>query len=152
VLPVDFDLALPVGDRPVQWVRHVQLRTRVAWHNVHPLLTGHTCPSSNSSVLELNITGILPVRPWRDLQRIEVLGEVLAARRTTASASAVLAVSVRQTQRVLTRYRDGGGGALIHKARGRASNYQLSAGIPDYALEADAAELHWVSIRTVGEL
>jgi transposase len=71
----------------------------------------------------------------RDLQRIEVLIEVLAGRRTTASAATVLAVSVRQTQRLLTRYRDGGGGALIHKARGRSSNYQLSAGIRDYALE-----------------
>jgi hypothetical protein len=71
----------------------------------------------------------------RDLQRIEVLTEVLAGRRTTASAAIVLDMSVRQTQRLLTRYRDGGGGALIHKARGRASNYQLSTGIRDYALE-----------------
>jgi hypothetical protein len=36
---------------------------------------------------------------------------------------------------LLTRYRDGGGGALIHKARGRSSNYQVSAGLRDYALE-----------------
>jgi transposase len=71
----------------------------------------------------------------RDLQRIEVLTEVLAGRHTTASAATVLDMSVRQTQRLLTRYRDGGGGALIHKARGRASNYQLSTGIRDYALE-----------------
>jgi hypothetical protein len=59
----------------------------------------------------------------RDLQRIEVLTEVLAGRRTTASAATVLAVSVRQTQRLLTRYLNGGGGAIIHKARGRVSNY-----------------------------
>jgi transposase len=71
----------------------------------------------------------------RDLQRIEVLTEVLAGGRTTASAAAVLAVSVRQTQRLLTRYRDGGGGALIHQARGRTSNHQLSAGLREYALE-----------------
>ena len=71
----------------------------------------------------------------RDLQRIEVLTEVLAGRRTTESAAAVLDVSIRQVQRLLNRYRDGGGGALIHRARGRASNYQLSAGVRDYALE-----------------
>jgi transposase len=71
----------------------------------------------------------------RDLQRIEVLTEVLAGKRTTASAAIVLDMSVRQTQRLLTRYRDDGGGALIHKARGRASNYQLSSGTRDYALE-----------------
>jgi hypothetical protein len=71
----------------------------------------------------------------RDLQRIEVLTEVLAGSRTAASAAAVLAVSVRQTQRLLNRYHDGGGGALIHKARGRTSNYQLSTGVREYALE-----------------
>jgi hypothetical protein len=60
--------------------------------------------------------------------------EVLAGRRTTASAATVLVVSVRQTERLLIRYRDGGG-ALIHKARGRTSNYQLSTAIRDYALE-----------------
>jgi transposase len=70
----------------------------------------------------------------RELRRIEVLTEVLAGRRTTASAAIVLDMSVRQAQRLLTRYRDGGG-ALIHKARGRASNYQLSTGIRDYTLE-----------------
>ena len=44
-------------------------------------------------------------------------------------------MSVRQTERLLNRYRDGGGGALIHKARGRTSNYQLSTGVREYALE-----------------
>ena len=71
----------------------------------------------------------------QDLQRIEVLTEVLAGRRTTESAAAVLDVSMRQVQRLLNRYRDGGGGALIHQARGRASNYQLSAGLREYAVE-----------------
>ena len=71
----------------------------------------------------------------QDLQRIEVLTEVLAGRRTTESAAAVLDVSMRQVQRLLNRYRDGGGGSLIHRARGRASNYQLSAGIREYAVE-----------------
>ena len=71
----------------------------------------------------------------RDLQRIEVLTEVLAGKRTAASASGVLAVSVRQTQRLLRKYRNGGGGALIHQARGRASNNQLGVGVRDYALE-----------------
>ena len=71
----------------------------------------------------------------RDLQRIEVLTEVLAGRRTTESAAAVLDVSVRQTQRLLTRYRDGGGAALIHGARGRPASNSLSAGVREYVLE-----------------
>ena len=71
----------------------------------------------------------------QDLQRIEVLTEVLAGRRTTESAAAVLDMSMRQVQRLVNRYRDGGGGALIHRARGRASNYQLGAGFREYVVE-----------------
>jgi transposase len=71
----------------------------------------------------------------RDLQRIEVLTEVLSGRRTTESAAALLDVSMRQTQRLLARYRDGGGAALIHKARGRAPTNQFNLGVRDYAVE-----------------
>jgi hypothetical protein len=51
----------------------------------------------------------------RELQRIEVLSEVLARRRTEISAAAILGLSTRQTRRLLAAHRDGGGGALIHK-------------------------------------
>jgi hypothetical protein len=71
----------------------------------------------------------------RDLKRIEVLTEVLAARRTVASAAAVLGLGVRQTFRLLTQYQEQGGGGLIHKARGRASNRQINAGVRKYAVE-----------------
>ncbi len=57
-----------------------------------------------------------------DLQRVEVLTEVPTGRRTVSSA----AVSVRQVHRLLLGYRVGGGGALIHKARGPGSNRQLT--------------------------
>jgi hypothetical protein len=40
-----------------------------------------------------------------------------------------------RSQRRLRKYRDGGGGALIHQARGRPSNNQLGVGLRDYALE-----------------
>ena len=71
----------------------------------------------------------------KDLQRIEVLTEVLAGRRTVGSAATVLAISERQVNRLMFRYRDGGGGALIHQARGRTSNNRLEAGVREYALE-----------------
>ncbi|MDQ2732880.1 MAG: helix-turn-helix domain-containing protein [Armatimonadota bacterium] len=71
----------------------------------------------------------------RDLRRIEVLTEVLAGRRSVTSAAAVLDISGRQVNRLMIRYRDGGGGALIHQARGRTSNNHLEAGIREYALE-----------------
>ena len=71
----------------------------------------------------------------RDLQRIEVLTEVLAGRRTTESVACVLNVSVRQAQRLLARYGDGGGAALIHKSRGRPASNTIHAGVRDYVLE-----------------
>jgi hypothetical protein len=71
----------------------------------------------------------------RDLKRIQVLTEVLAGRRTVVSAAAVLALGVRQTFRLLARYQDGGGGALIHQARGRASNRRWRSGVREYAVE-----------------
>jgi transposase len=71
----------------------------------------------------------------RDLQRIEVLTDVLAGRRTVAAAATVLAISERQMYRLLAKYEDGGGSALIHKARGRQSNRRLNAGIRKYAVE-----------------
>ena len=70
-----------------------------------------------------------------ELRRIEVLSEVLAGRRTEVSAAAILGLSTRQTRRLVVAYRDGGGGAMIHKARGRTSNNQLIPGIREYVVE-----------------
>jgi len=70
-----------------------------------------------------------------ELRRIEVLSEVLAKRRTEISAAAILGLSTRQMHRLVVAYRVGGGGAMIHKARGRTSNNQLIAGIREYVIE-----------------
>jgi transposase len=70
-----------------------------------------------------------------ELRRIEVLSEVLAKRRTEISAAAILGLSTRQIRRLVVAYRVGGGGAMIHKARGRTSNNQLIAGIREYVIE-----------------
>ncbi len=70
-----------------------------------------------------------------ELRRIEVLSEVLTRRRTEVSAAAILGLSTRQTRRLVVAYRDGGGGGMIHKARGRTSNHQLHAGIREYVVE-----------------
>jgi transposase len=70
-----------------------------------------------------------------ELRLIEVLSEVLAKRRTEISAAAILGLSTRQIRRLVVAYRVGGGGAMIHKARGRTSNNQLIAGIREYVIE-----------------
>lgn len=71
----------------------------------------------------------------RDVRRIEILTQVLSGRRTVASAAIVLAITARQVNRLLIRFRDDGGGGLIHKARGQSSNHSLSAGVREYVLE-----------------
>ena len=71
----------------------------------------------------------------RDVQRIEVLTEVLAGKRTVASAAIVLAITARQVGRLLIRFREHGGGGLVHKGRGQSSNHRASAGVREYALE-----------------
>jgi hypothetical protein len=52
----------------------------------------------------------------------------------------LLGLGTRQTRRLLAAYRDGGGGAMIHKARGRTSNNQLIAGIREYVIEVTVAQ------------
>ncbi len=47
----------------------------------------------------------------------------------------MLGVSLRQAQRLATRYRDGGGGALIQKSRGRSASNKLGAGVRELVLE-----------------
>jgi transposase len=71
----------------------------------------------------------------QELRRVEVLTEVLAGSRTTESEAGVLGVSLRQAQRLVARYRDGGGGALIHKSRGRPASNKLASGVRELVLE-----------------
>jgi hypothetical protein len=70
-----------------------------------------------------------------ELQRIEILAEVVSKRRTEASAAAILGLSTRQTRCLIVAYRASGGTSVIHKARGRASNNRLIEGIREYAVE-----------------
>jgi transposase len=71
----------------------------------------------------------------REVRRIEVLTEVLLNQRTIASAAVLLSVSERQINRLLRKFREDGGAALIHKGRGQASNHRLSPDLRAHALE-----------------
>ena len=70
----------------------------------------------------------------RDLQRIEVLSNVLAGRMTLLSAAHVLDLSERQVRRLLERIRTSGAASIRHKAIGRPSNNRISDGVRDYAV------------------
>ena len=58
----------------------------------------------------------------RELQRIEVLAQVLDGSLRSATAASLLGLSQRQVQRLLGQVRDEGAMAVRHKLRGRPSN------------------------------
>ena len=71
----------------------------------------------------------------REVQRVEVLSQILVGRVTVASAAGVLALSRRQVHRLLNAYCDGGAEALRHQARGRRSNRALADGLREIVLD-----------------
>src|SRR6202162_6726431 len=70
----------------------------------------------------------------RELNRIEVLARLDAGRLTTLAAADLMRVTVRQTHRLLKRYRDGGAPAIANRRRGRPSNNRLSDVVRDHAI------------------
>jgi transposase len=61
----------------------------------------------------------------RELQRIEVLAQVLDGSLRSATAASLLGLSQRQVQLLLGQIRDEGALAVRHKLRGRPSNNRI---------------------------
>jgi transposase len=70
----------------------------------------------------------------RELNRIDVLARLDGRRLTTLAAAELMRVSLRQTHRLLKRYRDGGAPAIANRRRGRPSNNRLSNVVRDHAV------------------
>ena len=70
----------------------------------------------------------------RELNRIEVLGQIEAGAMTVTDAAQVLNLSRRQVHRLLVRLRDDGPAGLRHRARGQPSNRQMRQGTKELAL------------------
>jgi transposase len=70
----------------------------------------------------------------RELNRIDVLARLDGGRLTTAAAADLMRVTLRQTHRLLKRYRDGGAAAIANLRRGRPSNNRLSDVVRDHAI------------------
>jgi len=71
----------------------------------------------------------------RELNRVEVLAQVLDGRLTAEAAATLLNVTKRQIFRLLRRFREVGPSGIRHKARGRAPNNRFRDAKRDYALE-----------------
>ena len=70
----------------------------------------------------------------RELNWIDVVARLDGGRLTTMAAADLMRVTVRQTHRLLKRYRDGGAAAIANRRRGRPSNNRLSDVVRDHAI------------------
>jgi transposase len=77
---------------------------------------------------------VVVLMSMRELNRIDVLARLDGGRLTTAAAADLMRVTVRQTHRLLKRYRDGGASGISNRRRGRPSNNRLPDVVRDQAL------------------
>ncbi len=70
----------------------------------------------------------------RELNRIEVLSQVIQGRMTAVTAANVLGLSRRQVHRLLKTFQSDGPATTRHKARGRRSNNRIDPAIRDFAV------------------
>jgi transposase len=70
----------------------------------------------------------------RELNRIDVLARLDGGRLTSAAAADLMRLTLRQTHRLLKRYREGGAAAIANRRRGRPSNNRLSDVVRDQAI------------------
>src|ERR1700726_1350507 len=70
----------------------------------------------------------------RELNRIDILARLDGGRLTTAAAADLMRITLRQTHRLLKRYRDGGASAITNRRRGRPSNNRLPDVVRDHAI------------------
>jgi transposase len=70
----------------------------------------------------------------RELNRIDVLARLDGGRLTTLVAADLVRLTLRQTHRLLKRYRDGGAASIANPRRGRPSNNRLSDVVRDHAI------------------
>ena len=70
----------------------------------------------------------------RELNRLDVLARLDNDRLTARAAAELMAITPRQTHRLLRRYRDGGASAVANQRRGRPSNNRLPDVVRDHAI------------------
>ena len=76
----------------------------------------------------------LVIMSERELNRIEVLSQVIQGRMTAVTAANVLGLSRRQVHRLLKDFQTDGPAAIRHKARGRRSNNRIDPAVREFAV------------------
>src|SRR3981189_3596240 len=70
----------------------------------------------------------------RELNRLDVLARLGREKLTAGAAAELMTITLRQTYRLLRRYRDGGASAVANQRRGRPSNNRLPDVVRDHAI------------------
>jgi hypothetical protein len=70
----------------------------------------------------------------RELNRLDVLARLDSDRLTARAAAELMAMTPRQTYRLLRKYRDGGASAIANQRRGCPSNNRLPDVVRDHAI------------------
>jgi hypothetical protein len=70
----------------------------------------------------------------RELNQLDVLARLDSDRLTARAAAELMTVTLRQTYRLLRKYRDGGASAIANQRRGRPSNNRLPDVVRDHAI------------------
>src|SRR6476659_8537515 len=70
----------------------------------------------------------------RELNRLDVLARLDSDKLTARAAAELMTITLRQTYRLLRRYRDGGASAVANQRRGRPSNNRLPDVVRDHAI------------------
>src|SRR5207249_4528947 len=94
-------------------------------HRNYSLLFG-----SSEAVISMGMV----VMSKRELNRLDVLARLDSDRLTARDAAELMAITPRQTYRLLRRYRDGGASAIANQRRGRPSNNRLPDVVRDHAI------------------
>ena len=81
----------------------------------------------------MNATGMITMT-MRELDRLKVIQAIVEIGLKPGHAAERLDLTVRQVERLVTRYRESGAAGLVSRKRGQASNHQLPAGKAEHAL------------------
>jgi hypothetical protein len=84
--------------------------------------------------LEAVISMGMVVMSKRELNRLDVLARLDSGRLTARAAAELMAITPRQTYRLLRRYRDGGASAVANQRRDRPSNNRLPDVVREHAI------------------
>jgi transposase len=79
-------------------------------------------------------TNVMITMTMREVDRLKVIQAIVEMGLKPGHAAERLGLTVRQVERLVTRYQESGATGLVSRKRGRPGNHQLPAGKAEHAL------------------